>query len=197
MRTLLLGCGNTRDKRSGIPGDPRTFPEEARTIEDREGLFTVDINPNCGALLLWDLNNIGEYQLPWPHDHFDEIHMYEVLEHIGTQGDWRAFFDQFTEFYRLLKPNGLFVGSVPVLGSVNERIDPGHTRRFCTEWFVHLNQEEYTKQIGPKSMMTDYRWYYKADFIFPMIGGKTFGIGRHEGIDYFIIQAIKPSRISI
>ena len=51
---------------------------------------------------------------------------------------------------------------------------------------TYLNREEYVKQIG-KTTMTDYRPYFKADFL-PIHGdnnGETFEYG---------LQAIKPAR---
>jgi len=35
-----------------------------------------------------------------------------VLEHIAAQGDFEHFFQQFSDFWRILKPDGLFCAAV-------------------------------------------------------------------------------------
>ena len=161
MRQLLIGCGNSRSL-SGI---------------EVGELVTVDIDPNCGADVLHDLN-----VLPYPFrdESFDQIHAYEVLEHCGTQGDWRFFFGQFQEFWRVLKPGGILIASVPIGPWVWG--DPGHTRTIQLESLVFLSQAEYQKQVG-KTHMTDYRHVWKGDF----------ELVAHEVTDKltFILKAIK------
>jgi DNA modification methylase len=94
---------------------------------------------------------------------FDEIHAYDVLEHTGQQGDWRFFFAQWSEFWRILKPNGLFFGKCPTYDSEWAWGDPGHTRIISPASLVFLDQNQYIEQVG-KTAMTDYRPYYTADF---------------------------------
>ena len=149
MTELLLGCGNRRSKQIQLKERPKEFEE----------LITLDIDPNCGADVIHDLN-----ELPWPFDEnmFDEVHAYEVLEHFGAQGDWRAFFAHFSEIYRILKPDGILCATVPIWDSVWLWGDPGHTRAITAESLTYLNQQAY-EQLG-KSPMTDYRHWYKADF---------------------------------
>jgi predicted SAM-dependent methyltransferase len=66
-------------------------------------LVTIDHDPNCGADIFHDLT-----KLPYPFEDntFEEIHAYEVLEHLGQQGDYETFFKQLEEFHRILKPGG-------------------------------------------------------------------------------------------
>ena len=77
-------------------------------FNDREwvNLVTLDIDPNCNPDIICDLN---ELPYPFKDNTFNEIHGYEVLEHCGTQGDYQYFFAQFTEFWRILKPEGMFL----------------------------------------------------------------------------------------
>jgi SAM-dependent methyltransferase len=158
FRELVLGAGNYKFKK--ICG-----PEG----KEYQNPTTVDIDPDCHPDVLYDLNrNI----LPFPENTFDEIHMYEVLEHLGTQGDYKHFFAFFTEAARVLKPNGLFLGSVPAPGSPWVWGDPGHTRAILPETFVFLNQEEYKEQVG-KTPMTDYRSIYKADLRISLLQEKN------------------------
>lgn len=148
---LLLGCGKDWTKKVTFPEVPGEWSKD---------LITLDINEDCNPHVLHDLN-----QLPYPFDDdmFDEIHAYEVLEHCGTQGDWRFFFDQFSELHRILKPNGYLVGTCPNWDSVWAWGDPGHTRIISQQALTFLSQAEYEAQVG-KNAMTDYRFCYQADF---------------------------------
>jgi len=94
---------------------------------------------------------------------FDEIHAYEVLEHLGRQGDWQGFFREWNEYHRLLKPGGLFIASVPSLKSPWLWGDPGHTRAISIETLTFLDQSAYDEQVG-SGAMTDYRAWYHGNF---------------------------------
>ena len=96
---LLIGCGGNHRK--------QLFIDNKR---DWENLVTLDINPDHKPDVVWDLMNIP---LPFFDNLFSELHAYEVLEHTGQQGDYQFFFAQFSDFWRILKPNGLLMGSCP------------------------------------------------------------------------------------
>ena len=147
---LLLGCGYDWTKRVTIPGMPEEWSGD---------LLTLDFNEDCKPHVVHDLN-----MLPYPFDDdmFDEIHVYEVLEHCGTQGDYRFFFNQFEELHRLLKPGGYLVGTCPNWDGAWAWGDPGHTRVISPESLIFLSQKEYIKQ--KEGAMTDYRFCYTADF---------------------------------
>ena len=148
-RELLIGCGNKKAKVLNI-GRP-----------EFTNLTTLDIDPNTGADVIHDLTVLP---LPFEDDTFNEIHAYEVLEHTGQQGDFRFFFAQFSEFWRILKPGGALIGTSPSLDSPWLWGDPGHTRVICQQSFVFLDQQQYDQQIGQTSM-TDYRHLYRADIL--------------------------------
>ena len=175
MTELLLGSGNSRAKRIYRTGH-----------EEWEALTTLDIDPNCKPDIVWDLN---ELPLPFEDNTFDEIHSVHCLEHHGgPQGNWRAFFDFFSDIWRILKPNGYFFGIVPALSSRWLWTDPGHVRAISLETLMFLDQDEYKKQIGVTNM-TDYRHWYKADF--------ALRYSQEEDDEYrFILEAIKPSRLA-
>lgn len=147
---LLIGCGNSRKKQLALP----ELGEEWRDV------VTLDMDPACNPDVTWDLNHMP---LPFEDGTFEEIHAYEVLEHFGQQGDWKAFFDHFTEFHRLLKPGGRFFGVVPTWDSPWTWGDPGHTRVINAGTLSFLQQAVYDEDIGDTAM-TDYRSYYKVDF---------------------------------
>lgn len=179
MAELLAGCGNHRDKLLRAPDRSAEWTD----------LVTLDIDPNCGADVEWDLERLP---LPFPDERFDEIHLYHTLEHTGRQGDYRFFFAQWADFWRLLKPGGIFCGIVPAPGSVWVFGDPGHTRSFSPEVLTYLNQPEYDKQVG-KTAFADYRHVYRADF--DLLGSGV--IAEDPDQFFFVLQAVKPSRISI
>lgn len=174
FRTLLIGCGSRRE-RTVSPDGNRAF----------RGLVTLDINPDHNPDIVHDLLDLP---LPFDDETFDEIHAYEVLEHTGTQGDYKFFFAQFADFWRVLKPGGLLCGSVPRRESVWAWGDPSHTRIIQAESLTFLNQPKYTREIGVTAM-SDFRYLYKADFDF-------IHAGHSEHTMEFILQAVKPSRIT-
>jgi hypothetical protein len=174
-KELLLGCGAVRDRVLAVDD-----------YQDWSDLTTLDINPDHHPDVVYDIGNIP---LPFDDESFDEIHAYEVLEHVGRQGDFRFFFAQFSDFWRILRPNGAICGSCPHLRSAWFWGDPGHTRVIQQESLLFLNQEEYTKQVGV-TPMSDYRHWYKADF-------QPLFSDTQNGRYFFAMRAIKPSRISI
>lgn len=190
---LLLGAGRSRVKRySALPLHPRTW-------QNPNGPVTVDINALTNPDIWCDLNSTpwrGIYRnqnelRPFDDDTWDEVHAYQVLEHLGSQGDAAAFFAHFSEIWRILKPNGVFVGEVPSRRSGWLWGDPSHTRAIVPESLSFLDQTEYQRQIDclpqHRTAMSDFRSMYKADF--HMLDEKD------NGTDFvFILRAIKPSR---
>lgn len=169
-RELLLGSGNHHAKRV----------KHGNIEKEWQNLTRLDIDPDCKPDVLWDLN-----VLPYPFEDnsFDEIHAYHVLEHFGTQGDWKGFFAQFTELHRILKPDGILCGLVPMWDSPWAWADPGHTRVITRGTLAFLSQKIYDDEVG-KTTLTDYRHIYKADF-------SLVGENEAEHEYGFIIKAIK------
>lgn len=173
MAELLLGVGNNKDKRVTFPGVPKAWVD----------LTTVDIDPGVNPTIVHDLN-----VTPWPFkdNTFDEVHAYEVLEHLGRQGDIASFFSHFYEIWRILKPGGYLAGTTPMWDSPWAWGDPGHTRIINRNCFIFLDIDEY-KQVG-RTSMTDYRKYWKGDF-------KMMTVSENEDVHGFILQAVKPARV--
>lgn len=151
MNVLILGAGNSKEKRIFNQSKGREFPADA---------VRLDIDPLSNPNVLWDLNNLP---LPFDDDSFDEIHAYEVLEHFGRQGDAEAFFGFFNEIGRILVVGGIFHATVPQWNHQWALGDPGHTRVINRGTIVFLVKEEYEKQVGI-TPMTDYRRIFKANF---------------------------------
>lgn len=173
MRELLIGCGSRRDKMLFVQG---------KTLW--ENLTTLDINKAHKPDVVWDLN---ERPLPFDADTFDEIHAYEVLEHLGKGvGDYRSWFKEWSEWWRLLKPGGTLCGSSPSLTSPWLFGDPSHCRVVSRQAMYFLHQPAYA-EIG-KTPMSDFRYLYKADFDFEHLddSGPVFT---------YVLKAIKPARI--
>lgn len=174
-RELLIGCGRDLGKKMGKDGD-----------REWHNLTTLDMNPNHHPDVVWDLEMLP---LPFDAESFDEIHAYEVLEHCGSQGDWRFFFDQFMDFWRILKPGGWFFATMPAPGSVGVWCDPGHCRAFAKETLIYLEREAYSNLFHGLPFfcagnITDYSFYYTADF-------KTLQSSYWDDSFRFILQAIK------
>lgn len=121
--------------------------------------MTLDNNPAHKPNIVHDLTVMP---LPFFDNMFDEIHAYEVLEHTGAQGDYKFFFAQFAEFWRILKPGGHLLATCPSRHSVWAWGDPSHTRVLQGEQLIFLDQSSYG-QVGLTSM-SDFRDIYKADF---------------------------------
>jgi SAM-dependent methyltransferase len=167
---LLVGAGNSRTKKIRLSGYPQEWTE----------LITLDIDPSTEPRVVHDLNLLP---LPFGDSMFDEVHAYEVLEHTGTQGDWRFFFNQFYEFWRILKPGGLMCGTVPLWDSPWAWGDPGHTRVLPRESFYFLSQALYANEVG-KTSLTDYRGWWKGDFELLSFNDYEHSLG-------FVMKAIK------
>ena len=168
-RELLIGCGNSQTKRIHFPGIPEKF----------ENLTTMDLSDVVGADVV---HNLDDMPYPFEDNTFDEIHAYEVLEHCGQQGDWKYYFKQWSEFYRILKPGGYFCATVPAWDSPWAWGDPGHTRLITKECLSYLDQDHY-KQVGNNSS-SDYRNVWKGDM-------KCTGYNESEHQLGFVLKVFK------
>jgi hypothetical protein len=169
MRELVLGCGDQRKKLLTLNGS-----------HEYENPTTLDINPICRPDVLHDLN---DPHLPFNDDTFDEAHAYCVLEHTGQQGDWRFFFRQFDDFWRVLRPGGHLFGICPRADSVWAWGDPGHTRIVSVESLGYLCRPMYG--APPR---TDYRPWFVGDW------DLIYAQNQDEHRFGFVLQAVKPAR---
>lgn len=147
-----------------------------------DGLITLDINPDRKPDIVWDLENLP---LPFEDGIFDEIHAYQVLEHLGSQGDQDQFFGFFNEMYRLIKPKGIVCLSFPNVTSEWVWGDPGHKRFIHPYYFNFLSQAYYKSECDEKVTMTsDYRYIYKGDF-------EVRWSSQNSDCYYILLEAIK------
>lgn len=145
---LLIGCGTQRSKK---------LYREGKKLFDN--LVTLDVNEERNPDVVWDLR---KHPLPFEDNTFDEIHAYEVLEHLAHQGDFKFFFNEFSEYHRILKPGGLFMATVPHKDSIWALGDPSHKRIIVKENLMFLRQKTYEE--ANNTTISDFRNIYKADF---------------------------------
>ena len=174
MTELLLGCGHSRQKLLGLPGQPLEWKD----------LVTLDINEKCKPDLRCDLDYIDDKGC-WLINHvfterayevtrdsgthladsqFDEVHAYEVLEHLGQQGNAWSFFMHFRNLHRIIKPDGFLFATVPSRYSAWLWGDPSHRRVICAESLAFLSQEVIAENRRRGSAMSDFSDLWTRDF---------------------------------
>ena len=207
-KELLLGCGRRREKMFAPLGRENLDPQTGKFRW--HCLITLDHNETVRPDILCDLNAIPWTPLEWfqrpgqpfkveslfqhgiefRNNTFDEIHAYEVFEHLGSQGDAEAFFAHFYEVWRLLKPGGYFYATVPSRYSPWLWGDPSHRRAILPESLVFLDQRQYRAQcdIPNPTPMSDFRPIWKGDF-------DVLDKRDNQSMFWFALQAIKPARL--
>jgi len=150
-KVLLMGSGSSRAKRihtgEGFEWEPDVLLVRADYMERHKPDVVADF---------------GQHPLPFVDESFDQIHAYEILEHLGSQGDWKFFFAEFTEYWRILKPLGLMFIMVPAHDSFWAWGDPSHTRVLNAGTFSFLAQACY-EEVG-KTARSDFRDVWKHNF---------------------------------
>ena len=164
---LLLGSGSRAKKDLLLAGMSAEF----------SNLIRLDQNKDHEPDAVWDLRS---HPLPFADSSFDEIHAYQVLQHLAQQGDYEFFFAEFSEYWRILKPGGLFLASVPDRSLA--WADPANKRIIQPETLAFLDQDEYAQQVGTTTM-SDFRYLYKAHF-------KIAYSQVSEGVFYFALRKV-------
>lgn len=195
MTELLLGCGFSRAKLLALPGEPHEWKE----------LVTLDCNPRCDPDLHFNLNDRGRWrghcrrpslrrvmELDAPdfeggtlkESYFDEVHAYEVLEHLGSQGDAEAFFDCFANIHRVLRAGGHLFATCPSRFSPWLWGDPSHRRVICAESLAFLSQEVIARNRKDGTAMSDFSNLWTRDF-------KVVSMSDNHERFIFCLRAIK------
>lgn len=206
-RELLLGCGYRRKREL----DPYLYTHRCRRPWRQADaslrwvhVTTVDINSDCSPDYIMDLDQAEwrvdidgcnedlelsptqdrNWRYRFKSNLFDEAHAYEVLEHLGRQGDHLSFFQHFEEIWRMLRPGGFLCATVPSRYSEWLWGDPGHRRAILPATLHFLRQAQYEQHVG-QGPSSDYRPDYKADFEI------LHSADNHE-THTFVLQAVKP-----
>ncbi len=174
-RELLLGCGYSREKRIGLPNQPLKW----------QSLTTVDSDPACKPDFVIDLDTSADW--PLPSNFWTEIHAYEVLEHLGHQGDAVSFFHTFSEIYRLLRPCGYLFASCPSRFSPWLWGDPSHRRAIQQESLVFLDRAQINANRQRKTSISNFDELWRGDF-------KVVVSDDNHAAHIFCLQAMKPIR---
>lgn len=137
-RVLVLGSG--RDPKQRIAISPA---EGDKLFSDNfKEVVTVDLKGNPTYRI--DVRNTP--WTIWPENTFDEIHAYEVLNLLPFFPIWR-------EMWKVLRPGGLVVATVPHWSSKWAWNDPATLTVYSEEKLWYLNQKKYEEH----PIMTDYR----------------------------------------
>lgn len=130
LRVLHLGGGEW-------PGRLLLAPGASMSVEVEHN---IDMDPHVEGAIGHNLDIV-----PWPvqSNFYDEVHAYEVLEHLGQQGDSAAFFETFREIWRVLKMGGTVAASTPGWQDIWAFGDPDHKRVINHATITFLLKQSY------------------------------------------------------
>lgn len=206
-KVLVLGCGNSRKQAIQVGSEAEIAAMGPNFDDNFERVVTIDMDPACKPTIVWDLE-----KMPWPikKESCDEVHAYEVLEHLGTfdevhayqvlcnlggVGDWRFFFALWRQIWDCLKPGGLVCATTPWWESIWAWQDPGHRRVYSQALLVYLNQDEYISQIG-RTAMTDYRSVWPPPYSFALRMADMYGDDpKLAGFQFILQKEIKNYKV--
>lgn len=134
---LHLGCD---DKKTPEALGLQMF-KGADQISPPMRMVNLDCNPHVQPDLLCRL---GTDRIELPDDSVDFAIALHVLEHIGDNpGDITAWFQFWTELYRVMKDGATIQFECPYYSSVWAWADPTHVRAISEMTFLYLNQDSY------------------------------------------------------
>ena len=104
-------------------------------------MINLDMNPHVQPDIVCTL---GIDPIPLPDDSVDLVIALHVLEHIGSSpGDFAAWWQFWSELYRVLRPGARIQFECPYHASVWAWADPTHVRAISEFTFLYLNQDAY------------------------------------------------------
>jgi SAM-dependent methyltransferase len=136
-----LGCGTLKKGRIGID---RFAAPGVNIVMDLDKLRVLSVAPGVGldAPAPEGVPHVATLSmgLPFEDSSIESIITHHCLEHIGG-----GFIPLMDEIYRVLKPDGIFRGIVPLFPSHSAVADPDHKRYFMVGTFTsfcgHLGDE--------------------------------------------------------
>lgn len=194
LTVLHLGCG--RKKTPDALG--LRFMDGAGTpmAPSRLRMINLDMNPLVSPDLVCTL---GRDRIDLPDASVDFVVALHVIEHIGSSpGDVQAWWQFWTEVYRVMKPGARLQFECPYYSSVWAWADPTHVRAISEFTFLYLNQDAYRSNRATGAM-PDYRppFDFVADGDLEKIADHTnAGVRAQEAITFIrgTLLARKPLR---
>ena len=147
LTILNLGCGR---RRATADYQVQTYDGTGAPVEAALRWIHLDANPDVRPDVVCTL---GVDPIPLADNSVNLALAMHVLEHIGRQGEVGAWFQFWTELYRVLTPGGRLQFECPHHTSVWAWADPTHSRAISREVFTYLNQDAY--KVG--GAIPDYR----------------------------------------
>lgn len=191
VTVLHLGCGRKKTPEAlGLQFCDASGELDHKSIR----MINLDMNPHVEPDILCRL---GTDRIDLPDDSVDFVVALHVLEHIGEhQGDMAAWWQFWTELYRVMKPNCRIQFECPYYSSLWAWADPTHVRAISEMTFLYFNQDAY-RSNKDHGAMPDYRPPF--DFVIPtpleMIPDHTNAAVRQKELVSFIrgsLVARKP-----
>ena len=103
----------------------------------RDGYVNIDGVALPGIDHRVDLDDCAATPLPLPDDHFQELELSHVLEHLKNP------LPLMQELYRVAAPGGRLLVKVPHAGHDDAWVDPTHVRAIVPQTFAYFGQPRY------------------------------------------------------
>jgi SAM-dependent methyltransferase len=103
----------------------------------RDGYVNIDGADLPGIDFIVDLDDCATTPLPLPDDHFQELELTHVLEHL------RNPLPLMQELYRVTAPGGRLLVRVPHASHDDAWVDPTHVRALTPQTFSYFGQPKY------------------------------------------------------
>lgn len=161
-------------------------------LDYRQGWF------NCDILDVKKDMQINLNKFPWPikSNSFELVYMFGVLEHLHDTAAVAK------EVYRILKPGGIWQGSVPYCFSRSAYRDPTHLKffdiqafdYFTWDWCVWAGQDKFQKKYVRLANDNGPKLHKLRNFIFPLWTRKILTHFILNMFEYVEWELVKPDQ---